>query len=122
MEQKIRKFCFEDLDVYQKAVSFSGKIFDLFEKMPYRVQKPIGDNLLRAAISIANNIAEGSGRRSRKEKRHSFEISQGSVFECVPILTILRDKKVIKEIDFQELYEECYIISKMLSGLITHFS
>ncbi|UCD15444.1 MAG: four helix bundle protein, partial [Candidatus Omnitrophota bacterium] len=57
----------------------------------------------------------------KKEKRHAFEISQGSAFECVPMLTILHRKKKIKEEEFKELYDECYIISKMLSGLITHF-
>ena len=116
------KFDFEKLDVYQKALEFIDKIYDLFEGLPYRIQKSIGDNLLRASISIVNNHAEGSGRRGKKEKRHAFEISQGSAFECVPMLTILYRKKRIKEVTFKELYNDCYIISKMTSGLISHFS
>ncbi|MBU1864142.1 MAG: four helix bundle protein [Candidatus Omnitrophica bacterium] len=116
------KFDFEKLDVYQKALDFIDKIFDLFEKLPYRIQTSIGNNLLRAAVSIANNIAEGSGRRGRKEKRHHFEISQGSAFECIPMLTILCNKNKMPKETYESLYNDCYVISKMLSGLITHFS
>lgn len=118
----MHKFDFEKLDVYQKSLDFIGEIYDLFEKLPYRIQHSIGDNLLRAAISIANNIAEGSGRRGEKEKRHSFEISQGSAFECIPMLTVLYKKKIIKEEAYSHLYDSCYNISKMLSGLVTYFS
>jgi len=116
------KFGFEKLDVYKKALEFISEVYDLFENLPYRIQKSIGDDLLRAAISIANNIAEGSGRRGKKEKRHSFEISQGSVYECVPMLTLLHEKKIIREDVFKGLYNKCYIISKMIGGLIIHFS
>ena len=35
----------------------------------------------RAAISIASNIAEGSSRRSEKEKYRYMEIALGSAFE-----------------------------------------
>lgn len=118
----MEKFDFEKLDVYQKAVEFVGKIYDLFDILPYRLQKSLGDDLLRAAISIANNIAEGSGRRGKKEKRHAFEISQGSAFECVPMLTLLYKKEKLKQALYEELYNDCYTISKMISGLIRYFS
>ena len=118
----MKEFAFENLNVYQKSLEFIGKIYDGFETLPYRIQKSIGGNLLRAAMSIASNIAEGSGRRGKKEKRHGFEISQGSTFECIPSLTLLNAKKMIKEKTFEELYDDCYAISKMLSGLITRFS
>lgn len=116
------KFDFEKLDVYQKALDLIDNIYDLFDKLPYGIQISIGNNLLRAAMSIANNIAEGSGRRGRREKKHCFEISQGSTFECIPMLTILCKKKRIKQEQFDELYECCYDISRMLSGLITRFT
>ena len=118
----MEKFDFEKLEVYKKSIEFIGRVSDITEKLPYGIQKSLGDNLLRAAMSIASNIAEGSGRRSRKEKRHHFEISQGSAFECVPTLTILYGKKHISEERYNELYSECLAISKMISGLISHFS
>ena len=118
----MEKFGFERLDVYRGAIDLTKDIYDIFESLPYGLQKTLGDNLLRAAVSVASNIAEGSGRRHKKEKKHFFEISQGSAFECIPMLEILRAKKRITDKDFGSLYERCFIISKMLSGLISHFS
>jgi four helix bundle protein len=77
---------------------------------------------LRAAISVANNIAEGSGRRGKKEKRHAFEISQGSAYECIPMLTVLCRKKNIEQKLYEEIYNDCYEISKMIGGLIRYYS
>jgi len=118
----MHNFNFEKLDVYQKSLDFISNIYDLFEGLPYRIQRSIGGNLLRAAMSIVNNIAEGSGRRGEREKRHSFEISQGSAFECIPMLTILHKKGELKRDKFEKLYDDCYVISKMISGLISRFS
>jgi len=117
----MEKFDFEKLNVYQKALDFADRICDLFEKMPFSIQKTIGDNLLRAAISIASNIAEGSGRRGKREKKHFFEIAQGSAYECVPSLTILHKRNKIKKEVYENLYNDCCTISKMLTGLISRF-
>ena len=73
-------------------------------------------------MSVVSNIAEGSGRRGKKEKRHAFEISQGSAFERTPTLVILYNKKKIKREVFEELYNDYYTISRVISGLIRHFS
>lgn len=118
----MNKFGFERLEVYQKALDFIGKIIDVCKKLPPEVRYTIGNNLIRAAISIANNIAEGSGRRGKREKRQSFNISQGSCFECIPMITVLVKKKYITQIEFNDLYEEGFGISQMLTKLIQSIS
>ena len=118
----MEKFDFEKLDVYKKSLEFISKIYDLFEKLPYRLQKSIGDNLLRATMSVVSNIAEGSGRRGKREKRQSFVIAQGSAFECIPSLTLLHKKEKIHQNEYNSLYDDCYTISKMIGGLVKHFS
>lgn len=51
-------FMFENLDVYQKSVNLSDQILELAGGFPkgYRF---LADQLNRAALSIAANIAEG---------------------------------------------------------------
>lgn len=34
----MHKFDFEKLDVYQKALEFTDKVYDLFEVLPYRIK------------------------------------------------------------------------------------
>ncbi|MBY0371048.1 four helix bundle protein, partial [bacterium] len=72
----------------------------------------------RASLSICNNIAEGYGRWHKSEKQNFYRIARGSVFECVPMLQILKTRSVLKEADFQIFYSELQELARMLSGLI----
>jgi four helix bundle protein len=106
-------FSFEKLTVYQAAVKFCVVATSL-ENIPHTV----ADQLSRAALSIPNNIAEGSGRWSKKEKRHFFNIARASVFECVAILQVIRQRKLVPESTYAEAYQTLGAISRMLMGLI----
>jgi four helix bundle protein len=44
------------------------------------------DQVNRAALSIAANIAEGNGQFTKRERKHFFGIARGSVREYVPLL------------------------------------
>lgn len=112
------KFIFERLEVYKKAVEFIGKVIDLAKRLPGEIRFSLGNELIKTSVSIANNLAEGSGRRSKKEKRQFYDIAQGSIFECVPMLTVLKNKRFYSEEEFLDLYDNCFIMAKMVSGLI----
>jgi 23S rRNA-intervening sequence protein len=54
-------FMFGKLEVYQRAVDFADEIASLTESFP-RAYGFLVDQLNRAALSIATNLAEGNGR------------------------------------------------------------
>ena len=70
-------FAFEKLLAYQKAVDFSAAICAESERFE-RGYGFLVDQLNRAALSIATNIAEGNGRLTKAERRHFFGIARGS--------------------------------------------
>ncbi|MFH1226336.1 MAG: four helix bundle protein [Planctomycetota bacterium] len=112
------KFMFEKLEVYQKSLDLIGKVIDVSRKLPPEIRYSLGSHLIETAVSVSNNIAEGCGRRGKKEKRQFYNIAQGSSFECVPMITVLERKKFISQDEFNILYDGCYRVSQMLSRLI----
>jgi len=110
-------FMFENLEVYQKAILFAGEAADLAENFA-RGNYYLADQLNRAALSIAANIAEGNSRYHKADRINFFRISRGSAFECVPILELCKRKGLIKPETAITLKANLEEISKMLSGLI----
>ena len=110
-------FMFENLDVYQKAIDFVDQVTDLTKEFP-RGYYYLTDQLNRAALSIATNIAEGNGRFTKPDRKNFFIIARGSVQECIPLLELSRRKQLIPESTIAELRNQLEIIAKMLSGLI----
>jgi four helix bundle protein len=64
------------------------------------------------------NIAEGSGRFTKRDKRNFYIISRGSVFECIAIFDLLQITEQINKAEFNSFYSKLEEISKMLFALI----
>ena len=62
----------------QKTVDFADRIAALTEAFP-RGYYVLVDQLNRAALSIAANLAEENGRFSKADRKHFFIIARGSV-------------------------------------------
>ncbi len=73
-------FDFEKLDVYQVALDFVASADDVAQELP-RGRRYLKDQLLRAANSIAANIAEGVGEYSPAEKVPFYRIARRSAVE-----------------------------------------
>ncbi len=82
---------FERLTVWQKSRQLIKLIYALISKFPHEERFGLSDQLRRAVISVASNLAEGSGRISYKEKIHFCEIAYGSLMEVSCQLFIAYD-------------------------------
>jgi four helix bundle protein len=111
-------FAFEKLLVYQKAIDFADRICKLTDDFP-RGCFFLSDQLNRAALSIATNIAEGTGRFTKPDRRNFFGIARGSVQECVPLLELARRRDLPKPAEHEAFKLHLEEIAKMLSGLIS---
>lgn len=108
---------FENLQVYQKAVDFADRIASHTETFP-RGYYFLVDQLNRAALSIATNLAEGNGRLTKPDRRNFFTIARGSVQECVPLLEIASRRGFVAHNDHATLKSNLDEMAKMISGLI----
>jgi len=110
-------FDFENLEVYKKAKSLNKEIL-AFLKSNKGIDSYIRDQLKRASVSVVINIAEGSGKFSKADKRNFYVISRGSVYECVALFEIILDENQITLNQFEQYKQNLETISKMLFGLI----
>ena len=115
-------FDFEKLKVYQFSIRYFRKILKITKTLPRDLQFSLGDQIRRAALSVCNNIAEGNGKKSKKEKAYFLSTSLHSARECVPMMTILFEENIIKEDVHKELRSDCRQITSMLMGLISSIS
>jgi four helix bundle protein len=118
VETKRHEFDFENLSVYQKGLKFVNAIFSLSDGLPPKVQYSLGNQLRRAALSVVNNIAEGSNKRTAKEKTQFYRFALDSARECVPMLTLCRDQEFLTQQLHESLRVQCLELCRMLNGLV----
>jgi len=110
-------FEFEKLRVYQKALEFIDKVYAITRSFPKEERFGLIDQFRRACVSIALNIAEGSGG-TKTEFKHFLIIAKRSTRECVAVLEVsFRQEYVTPEIK-QKLRSDCADMSKMITGLL----
>ena len=109
-------FAFEKLLVYQKAITFADQICTLTRNLP-RGYFFLADQVNRAALSIATNIAEGNGRFTIPDRKHFFVIARGSVQECVPHLELALRQSLLEPDVHEKLKNDLEEIARMISGL-----
>lgn len=85
------EFSFEKLVIWQNARCLVKEVYEVVANFPPHERYGLTDQLRRAVVSIASNIAEGSGRYSVKEKVHFTEIAYGSLMEVICQLTLAVD-------------------------------
>lgn len=110
---------FEDLEVWQSACRISVRIYLMLKECRDYGMK---DQMTRAAVSIASNIAEGCERDSIKESIHFLHIAKGSSAELRTQLHIAGEIGIIDLNARKELIEDLVTLSRKLHSLIRTFS
>lgn len=93
---------FQDLECWKLARELSKKIYLHFWDI-----RDFGfrDQIQRASVSVMNNIAEGFGRTTAKEKIQFINYAIGSIYEVQSMLFLAIDLKYITDEVFQDIYD-----------------
>lgn len=112
-------FSFRRLQVYNDARLLVKDVYVMMQSFPKEEKYSLCDQLRRSSVSVPANIAEGMGRRSKKEQIHFLEIAFGSLMETFCHIEISKDLGYITEEQLKEKEKQIEIISKKLSRLVS---
>lgn len=82
------QFDHEKLDVYKAALELNRLVAEIAGQLK-EINRHCRDQLVRAALSIPLNIAEGNGKRSPADRKRFFDIARGSAMECAAAQDVL---------------------------------
>lgn len=116
------EYSFQKLIVWQEAKKLVVDVYHLLDNFPKFEKYALCDQIRRAVVSVPSNIAEGSGRRSFKEKIHFLEISYGSLMETFNQLLIAIDLTYITEESVEEIKPSIDAVAKMINALSNTYS
>jgi four helix bundle protein len=106
------KKSFRQLFVWETSVELAVRMIALADELIARKRFALADQLVRAACSVPNNIAEGQGRATTKDRRHFLVQARGSLYELDTQLEILKRAKLARDASNVE-----QLIAKIECGL-----
>ena len=109
-------FNYERLTLWQKTRVLVKEVYIETKQFPMDEKFALSDQLRRAVVSVASNIAEGSGRFSDKEKLHFLSVAYGSLTEVSCQLTLAYDLEYINDSNMTELRYKIEEIARIMSG------
>jgi len=107
---------FRRLSVWRKAHELTLRVYGIVDVVRGR-HPALAAQLLRAAMSVPANIAEGSGRATRKQFSQFLQIAIGSAREVEYFLQLAVDLGAITSKDHAILEARTDEITRMLIGL-----
>ena len=108
---------FEDLEIWQEARVFNTLIFKQFANHP---NFSFRDQMLRATLSIMNNIAEGFDRSSDADFRKFLDYAKASAGEVRSMLYLALDLGYLDEETFRNLHQAANTLSARITKLMTY--
>ncbi|MBN2012967.1 four helix bundle protein [candidate division KSB1 bacterium] len=117
LEIQVAKFRFQDLEVWKMSMNIVSQLLEIADELENRKLFRFAEQLRGAAMSISNNIAEGSGSNSDKEFSYFLNITRRSTFENANILILLHTRKLIPDTILNELLRELDYLCRKITNL-----
>ena len=110
---------YRKLEVYEKSYRSAVEIYRMTADFPKEERYGVTDQMRRASVSIALNVAEGYARReSQEELKRFLRMAVGSAAEIQVLIDFAREFGYIREERYKEAKEAYETIGKMLNAFI----
>lgn len=109
---------FRKYEVWNRAIQLSKDVYQITESFPDKEKFALSNQVQRAAVSVASNIAEGASRNSETEFIRYLEIAIGSAFEVETQLIIAHKIGYVSNERLDLEIENLHILQKQLNQFI----
>ncbi len=114
---------FEDIDAWQEARKLVKMVYEVIKRSPkFKKDFRLVNQVQDAAVSAMSNISEGFARRSNKEFIQFLFISKSSAAEVQSEIYVALDQEYINHTDFDRIYNQAEVVSKLDSGFIKYLN
>lgn len=112
-----KQFPFEKLEVWQDARKLVIGVYQCSRSFPKDERFGLTSQVTRAAVSVANNLAEGSGRSSLKDQAHFSNQAHASLMETASDLIIATDLGFSSSDSTDQLLDQAYDLAVRIHNL-----
>lgn len=112
------KQAFRSLLVWKQAMDLARDCYFLTKRLPREELYGLTSQMRRAATSVPANIAEGNGRRTRKDYVNFLHIAQGSLRELETYLILIVEVELLSEEGTSPLMNQIDSVGRLLNRLI----
>ena len=117
----MKTYSFENLNAWQESRLLIKSVYEITMVFPEHEKFGLTSQMRRAAVSIASNIAEGSGRNSKLDKKHFYRMAYSSLLELLNQSLIAQDLNYIS-VDIllslrSKVDKTAYLINQLSSSL-----
>ncbi|TAK43222.1 MAG: four helix bundle protein [Saprospiraceae bacterium] len=118
----MKTYSFEKMVAWQRAKELNLMIYKVTKDFPKEEIFGLVAQMKRVAISITSNLAEGSARKSDKDKARFYEIAYGSTIEILSQTIVSFELKFLTKENYELVRglvdDVCFLISQLRKPLV----
>lgn len=113
---------FEDLLIWSKSHGITVEIYKITKYFPKEELFCITNQIRRSSLSIENNIAEGFGRKTKKDFSHFLYMALGSLYETKSMIHLSFELMYIKLEKYKEIKKDLELLSYQIKKFISRLN
>jgi four helix bundle protein len=107
-----------DISSYRISFNLSNYVWQVVARRDYLAKDTVGKQYIRAVDSVSANIAEGFGRRTKKDKINFYRYGYGSVKECSDWNEKSKARKLLTVKQYDYVFAQFQLLPREINGLI----
>lgn len=111
---------YKKLDAWREAIDLTITVSHETDDFPKEHLFQLSNQMRRAALSVASNIAEGAARQTKKKFANFLHIAQASLSELDTQLEVAKRLNLLPEDQWMKFDARVNHIDKLLTSVIKH--